>query len=481
MLTERNLAPTTFFGGPAEELATADVYEIQSDTVINKLPMPASFSSITADELRGGPSMLSKLPMLTDIKVAGGALKGNPLSTMKGSFGAGGFLGALKNTGTTIYKALGGVSGIKALSQLNTTSVVQRLSTGGLNGIPGLANMANLAGVGNLLGNGKVPPVMGAMLNAPVASRLGAFATTNGITSRLSPNNLGQSFQMGNLISGLVPGAQGTTNIVDKDMTSRLISAIAVGGMSSGVQGAFSAALPLANGDNAIISNAGRVALSYAASTGNIKGFKDVVNAVGAKNLVSMGSTAIKSLADNFSFGASQTDKPASGIFESFSETKSAFDKLDDKWLAKDVMKINLDTSLPEVNYTVVDISTAREGSGDFQTMMQLGAKASTDNNLKYFALANAFPQITPEAELAKVFPLTKVQATTRTSSQVTENRAVEKNSSNSTAAQRGYQTTREFEANKANGYMAKLMIFDDEQELAYLATIKRSGAKGKG
>lgn len=432
MVANRALAPTTFWSGPEENLAAVDVYEAKNAGIVNNTPLPLISADKMAEELRGGSSMLGKLAGINPnefLTPLTGATEWktvtdpNPLTKLSGSFAGDGkgFLETAKNLGSALYKTLGGVNGIKDLAKGNYGSALQRISNaGGLNAIPGLSGPNSpLSSLSSTLGS-NVPPIVGAMLNAPITTKLGTYANVGGLVASRIPNNqLTQSLQMGGLINNLVPGSP-QVNVVDKDMTSRLIAAVAVGGMSAGMQGAFTAALPLAAGDSAIIASAGRATLNYAAGTGDIKGFKEVVNTIPSADLAGMGRSAIKTLSSTFSFSSTDTTRSAERMKEAFSDTTEAFTELDKQWLKADVEAYD-----PKfgnlVNYPILNLSVATEGSRDFKTMMVTGAQSSNDSDLQFMCMADMFAATTPEEELAKSFPMTNTNVTTKTTAAVVE------------------------------------------------------------
>lgn len=423
MLPNRALAPTTFLTGPEDSLATADVYEIQSDKVINDTPSPISVDEdALADELRGGQSMVSQLPMLTsdeirsqaeiatEWKTVGPTSAESSIGGLKSSVASagGGFIATMKQMGSSVYNALGGVSGIKALLNSNGPSLMSRVASGGNLGIPGLAGSNNLSSLATVLNNKNAPQAMQALLNAPIPTQLGAYATNNGVTARLPNNNLTQSYQMGSLVNNVVPGSS-PVSIVDKDMTARLISAFAVGGMSSGMPNSFSTVAPLAGGDNAILAKSGQLVINYAAGTGNIKGMGDVVDTVGASNVVGMGPSVFTNFSKNYHADVSATSTPS----QNFTEVTQTFSKIDPDWM-------HAPPSNPAQDYSVVDISMATEGSGDFKSMMQTGSRSADDTSLKCFSMTNMFDLGSPEQQLGKQFPMTATSIKTNTGPSIT-------------------------------------------------------------
>lgn len=418
MLTNRAIAPTTFLTGPDENLATADVYEISNDDVINNLPSPVSVDTDSlANELRGGNSLIKDLPMLTSDEIRAKADIATPWEVVKdkasSSIGglkasvAGdgkGFLDTLKNMGSSVYNALGGVNGIKTILNSSGPSLLSRVSTGTL-GIPGLAGNNQLSSLATVLSGKGTPQAMQALLTSPIPSQLGAYATANGVTSRLPSGNLTQSYQFGSLLNNVVPSGS-SVNVVDKDSTARLISAFAVGGMSSGVPNAFSSVMPLANNDTAILAKSAQVAMNYASGTGNIHGMKDVVTAVGPSNIIGMGKTVFSNFSKSYS-----ADTSTSSPKQDFATVTDTFHKIDPDWMHA--------PSNPNLGYEVVDLSMGFEGSSDFKNMMATGAKTTDDNNLKCFAMTNMFDVKPPEQALAAQFPMTYTEISTRTTPDV--------------------------------------------------------------
>lgn len=426
MLPNRALAPTTFFTGPSEELATADTYEIKDAGVINKVaPITVNENSL-ADELRGGASMLSKLPMLSTGEILKNAtiasewktvakvdvLPANPLNSLKASVAGDGkgFMATMQNMGSTIYKALGGVNGIRDIARSDATSLLTRAATGGFNGIPGLAGLNGLSSLGSILNTGALPPVVSTMLSVAIPPKYGAYATMAGITQKLPGNQLSEAYQMSSLINELVPGSA-KNNIVDRDASSRLISALAIGGMSTGLPNAFSSVVPLSGDDLAIAKYSGKIAMDYAAGTGNVHGVKDVISAIGKQNILGGRTTVMESLAKNFSFGSD--NRPETRYSKPFSDVTGVFDDLDEKWLREDIAAFD-PTSGQTLTYPLIDISVAREGNADFREMMTQGAKTTTNEDLQCFALTQMFEAKPPEQELKEKFPMTATSITSK-------------------------------------------------------------------
>jgi hypothetical protein len=426
MITNRALAPTTFIAGPEEDLAAPDVYEIKSDAVINKLPLPASVSveTLTA-ELRGGKSPLNLpgIPLINplttsqvnaldgitidgytqkQINAMGGVLPGNKSL---------GFLDTVKSFGTTMNKAVGGVAGIRALSKMDTPSLLSRLASGTLSGVPGLGN-TGLASLTSSLASSAIPTELKRFLNTPVPNNLGTFSTIGGTVTRLVPSKINQSYQMSSLINNVMNSP--STNIVDKDGTARLMAGLSMGGMSSGMNNSFSSVLPMAGGDRQVEVAAAMAALKYTGNTGNASGMKDVLNAIGPSNLRSISDSVVKSFSTNYNPSELRMMTPEDRKTD-FQEITHTFDQANPSWLSTDRMKIDLETQQPVVDFRVTNLALVSEGSVDFKKTMVSGAISSNDPELKYLAAAGMFPVTSPEEELRKNFPLTFTSITSNT------------------------------------------------------------------
>lgn len=439
MVSTRALAPTTFVAGPQEDLATPDVYEIQSDAVINKLPIPAAIADVSdiTGELRGGKSMLDNLPMLTRADAMGASeairrsseglkfiengiynestgrwasdLKGKVAGAVKGD--GGGFLDSVKNFGSTMSKALGGVKGITALSKMSGPDLVSRLANGSLSGIPGLGNSA-LASAAATLRNNALPDEVKRLFNTPIPSSLGTFGTVGNQLTKLLPGKITQSYQMTSIINGLVSAP--VNGIVDKDGTSRLIAGLTMGGMSAGVNNSFSALAPLANNDVQILLSAAQAGAKYASSTGNVAGLKDVVNTIGSQRLTSIGKSLVKSLSSGYQPSQESTVSTKDQV-DDFHDIKDTFDMIDPGWMREDRYTVNPETNLPVMQFPVSDISMVAEGSSDFMNTMVVGAVKSNDSEDKFLAVAAVTPQRSPEEELKINFPMTVTSVKTNT------------------------------------------------------------------
>jgi hypothetical protein len=404
MLTNRPLASTTFVAGPQDDLATPDVYEIQSDAVINDLPVPSAIADVSdiTSELRGGNAMLANLPTLDSIGGSASAVK---------SATSGGFLDTVKSYASSMSKAVGGVSGIKALASMSGPSLLARLSSGSLSGIPGL-NGAGLTSVATALRNNAMPEEVKRLFNTPIPSVMGTYGQVGTNMVRLPNNSVNQSFQMGSLINNVM--GTNNTNIVDKDGTARLIAGLSMGGMSCGMNNSFSSLSTLAGNDQQIILAAANAATRYASGTGNIGGLKDVVTTVGAPALRSVG----KSLGKNLSTGYRPSDTaPISNAtrLADFTDINDTLDAIDPGWMREDRMKVDVATHLPVVDFPVTDISLIQEGSADFRTTMVKGAINSTDPEKKWLAVGGMFASTSPEAELSRAFPTTVTSIGTQT------------------------------------------------------------------
>jgi hypothetical protein len=423
MLNNRALANTTFLSGPDEDLATVDAYEVKDDSVINNLPKInadylADENAGLGDELRGGLAMSVKLPINQN-----GLLAGASTLKDKASSSGGGLLDKAKALGTSALGAVGGIGGLtKIAAAVAGPSLMSRLGGGSLTGIPGL-NSGSLTSLGSILGNGKLPASMTGAFSSPIPSNLGSFANTGslgGLSSKLLPSQITQSYQMSSLINNVVGGSN-PLNIVDKDSTSRLISGLAMGGMSSGLPGSFRSVSTLAGGDRSILASAATAAISFASKSGNIGGIRDIVSVVGKPALSSVSKSTISSVATNFKTTPSTSSNPAQQTRQDFTEVTGAFGDLDEGWMRDDRYKTDPDSGAQVVDYPVVDISLAREGNSNFCSMMQQGAVGSEGNSdLKYFSMATMFPPSSPEDELKKNFPMTYTSITTDTMPNVT-------------------------------------------------------------
>lgn len=430
MLTNRPLAPTTFIASPEDTLAAPDVYEIQSDAVINDLPVPASISNTSdiANELLGGKSMLSSLPGLNSLtSISGNTIMSSEVfangmtltsiskkvsDTVSGGSSSS-LLDSIKNVGSSMLKAAGGINGIKAIANGSGPSLLTRLESGALTGIAGLAS-SNLSSLKSVLNNSSMPAQVKQLLSSAIPTTLGAYNINGNSSNRISTSQLSSSYQMGSLINSVL--GTNTTSIVDKDATSRLMSGLVMGGMSSGIPNSFSSVLPLAGGDNKIIASVAQAAFKYGAGTGNISALKNVVASAEASTLTGMVQGAIKSFSTNYN-PSSITTMSTSDRKVDFGDLSSTLGTLDTKWMRDDKYVLDSITQQPTLEYPVVNISSAREGSRDFATTMQVGAISTTDPDLKYFAMASAFPTLSPEQELQKSFPMTLTTVTSNTNS----------------------------------------------------------------
>lgn len=401
MLQTKSLASTSFISGPEDDLATADVYDIKTDSVINKLA-PVSFpidDSVSA-ELAGGLSMASSLPVVS-----------NPLLTGGSSLTASALLGS-KSITTLSTSVTGAVSSAKSasgglLSSLTAAgpSLLSRLSSGGLNGIPGLP-AGGLTSLTSLLGKAGLPASLTSSLNAPIGNSLGTIISQNGISSKLGIDKIASSYQISSLINSIVGGAT-PISIVDKDSTSKLMSSLAGAGMSSGMPNAFSSVSSLAGGDKSILASAGTAALNFAASSGNIGGMKDVVTTVGRSALGPSANNSLTTVASNYRFTGGSTVENVNQSKQDFKDVTSTFTEVKGDWVTVSRTVINPADHSQTLNQPMIDLSVVNAGSSDFKSMMQQGAMSTPDPDLKYLSMAGMFAPSSPEQELQKSFPLT--------------------------------------------------------------------------
>jgi hypothetical protein len=414
MLTNRALAPTTFIAGPEDDLAAPDVYEITSDDPINKLPIPASIADVSdiTGELRGGKSLLSSLPGLDSIQSAATAGMGGLTSQLKS--GSSSMLDSVKQVGSTALKAVGGVGGVTALIKGGAPSLLSRIGSGSISGIPGLNN-GSLTSLASTLANSAMPASVKQLFNAPIASSLGSFSTVGNVVTKLLPGNINQSYQMSSLINSVT--GTGSVGMVDKDATTRLITGLALGGMSSGMNNSFSSLLPLAGGDKSIEMAAGMAVYKYAGNTGNIGGMKDVVTSVDPMNLSPATSGVMKGLFSNYQ-PSEQAPQSTTSRLTDYSDLRDVANLVDPGWMREDRIKVDPVTQVPVPDFPVTNISMVVEGTADARNMMVTGAIHSDDPEEKWMCAAGMFPASSPEAELKKNFPYT----TTVISSNTTTN-----------------------------------------------------------
>jgi hypothetical protein len=411
MLLDTELSDTTFFAGPDEDLATADVYNVDSDRVINNTPVTdIENSTIFGDleeEARGSvamPDVASLItPSMADIKVAAPAP---------------GLLDKLKSAGSAALNAVGGVQGLaKLATSIAGPSIMSRLGGGGLSGIPGLPG-GGLSSLSSVLGGNQLPSLVNTSLNLPIASNLGTFANYGGVISKIAPGQLSNSYQMGSLLNN-VTGGSNPLSIVDRDSSARLMSTLGIGALGAGIPNSFSALSPMAGGDRGILSSVASTMTMYAAQTGNAKGMKDIVVSAGKPLIASCGKSAMTSLSQCFASSKTTSSAPASATRQDFDDITDSFSTIDDGWMRDDRYKDDGEGN-QVLDYKVVDISLAREGNQDFCSTMTKGAVASADPDLKFFSMASAFPTLSPEEELRKSFPLTATSINTNTTPNLT-------------------------------------------------------------
>ncbi len=442
MLTNRALASTTFVAGPEDSLATPDVYDIQSDAVINDLPIPDSIADTDdiADEMIGGSAAAAGLPGLTSITSSNPLdnitidgktqsqlniensvlIDGVPVAQVNpdgswtkltSSDSSSTLLDSIKQYGSAMSKAIGGVAGAKALANMSGPTLLTRLASGTLSGVPGLGT-SGVASLASTLRNTVMPSEVQKLFNTAIPSVLGTYSSVGGTTSKVNPANISSSYQMSSLINSVL--GTPTTNVVDKDGTARLIAGLSMGGASTGMNNSFSTLVPLAGGDQSIINAAAQASLRYCTATGNTGSLKDIVNAVGPTTLLCAGKLAIKSFSTNYNPSASSPPTTQAQLAD-FSDITNSFGSLDPTWLNDDHYKIDPTTGLTTLDYSAMDLSTVCEGSSDFTNTMVTGAINSTDSDQKFMAVAAMSSGRTPEAELARNFPLTTTSVTSST------------------------------------------------------------------
>lgn len=393
VLQTRSLASTVFIGGPQDSLATPDVYEIKNDDIINDFKGLDPLTAADLGELTGGRSMAANLPMLENIKV-------------------GSLTGAIPGLSVT--------SSSLKLGDLTGPSILSRLGNGSLTGIPGLSG--GLSSLSGLLNNSSLPSGVKQLLNSGIANKLGAVSNIGGIVSKLLPSQMGSSYQMGSLINNLV-GGNNPMSIIDRDSSSRLISALSMGGMSSGLNNAFSMLAPLAGGDKSILGSAAQIALKYASGTGNIKALQDIAITAGTSLIAPYARAAMSSFAGSYRASASGAIAPASQVRDDFAAVTNTFQQMKPDWLQDNRYQIDPVTRLPVLECTAVDLSLAREGSESFNSMMRQGAM-DDPSDLKYLSMVSMFPTLTPEQQLKKDFPntVTSLSTNTRPNTQTVNN-----------------------------------------------------------
>jgi len=410
MLTTRTIAPTTFIAAPDAKLAAPDVYEIQSDAVINNTPSidPDKVTSDLLGNMKGGSAMAAGLPGLESLTTVDA--KGNFISSnANGATLSSGTLGSSSVDGGYFTSISNGLKSV----QTGTQSLLGSLQSG-IASIPGM-NANNMSALSSLLTQKGVPASLTALVTKPLGSSLGSVATINGVSSNVPTSSLSDFSSVAKLINTAV-GSSSTVSLANKDATARLISALTIGGAASGVNNAFSSTLPLAGGDKSIISVAAVTSLLSAAKTGNVAVMANIATSAGASAIGSIGKSAMSLLSTNYSLTGQSGSYSAAAQRQAFSDTQTTLSTINPNWLNNDRYKIDATTKQPVLDFPVIDASLVKSGSPAFAGMMCSGAVASDDPDMKYLAMVSAFPQSTPEAELAKAFPLTVTGVTTRTS-----------------------------------------------------------------
>lgn len=406
MLIDRDLSDTTFFAGPEEDLAAVDVYEVKDDAVINDTPALDVSDLVDApdyDEEFRGFTLSEDLPEVVSKSSSG---LGGLVDSVKS--GAGSLFDKAKSLGSSALNAVGGLGGLaKIATSVAGPSLLNRLGSGGLTGIPGLPG-GGLSSLTGLLGAKGLPSIVTSGLNLPIPNKLGtSIGFGNGPLNNILPSQLGGAYQMSSLINNVTGGAN-PISIVDRDSSSRLMSTLAMGGISSGISNSFSSLLPLAGGNRSIISSAATTCMGYSSKAGNIGAMKDIVLAAGKPAIASVGFDAMCSLSRCFTSSSSQSQQPAKKVQEDFTSITDTFSEIDNSWM-KDTIG-----GMP-----AIDVSLAREGNEEFCSTMQKGALTTTDPDLKYFSMVSAFPPASPEEELRKNFPLTVTNIETNTTPNV--------------------------------------------------------------
>jgi hypothetical protein len=392
MLLDRALSSTTFAAGPDEALITDDVYQKKDDGLVNgfppidlpKLDLTAS-DKIIADDLRGG--------------IAKSLLPANSSLLEKGTK-------FLKDG----FNALGGLPGVaKIASKVAGPSIASRLGSGGaLTGIPGLSGSA----ASNLNSILRQIPGLNNTLNGSVNNNIGTFvAGSNSDLQRITPGNVNNALATTSLINTLT----GKTNaVVDKDVTTKLISAVAGMGIQSGLSNSFSSISPLAGNDKTILFKAAAETIKHVSKSGNLSALGDVLDTVGpgrSQGLVTRDS--LSKLSTNYT---PTVTYPAGNLQGEFAYMKELYGVSDPSWSSKTrVVSVPNSTQGATRTDQVIDITTMQYGNVDFKKMVSVGSMNSNDPNDKYLNLANAFPPVTPENVLKKSFPLTMTSVTTQT------------------------------------------------------------------
>jgi hypothetical protein len=401
MLTERPIAVTSFMSGPNDDLIVADVYEKQDDNVINKFPdlvvpsidqnLLAAQDKIIADYFRGVMS------------------KGIP-NLAKGSDSS--FLSKAKDLYKQGTDALGGASNIanvyKAVTQPGS-SVLQRLATGAMTGIPGLQGSLT-SSLSSMLGN--TSGGLSSVLGKPLASGLGTFITSSGITSKIDPKNVLSTYQMSGLINNLT--GVNSISINDKTSATSLIGNLAGNAVRSGIPNALSSLQSLAGSNPDILIGASKQVMDAVKSTGSLAGLHDVANTIGSSNVYNADNNVLHTVARNYTAPSNYT---TADLLSEYSTTKSTFSTVNPSWNSKTIRVQTLDEAGyplydPQGNElyheeTRIDLSVVQSGSPDFLSMIEKGSKSSSDPIDKYFNLSSAFPATSPEASLAEKYPTT--------------------------------------------------------------------------
>ena len=435
MLTNRALAPTTFIAAPDATLAAPDVYEIQSDAVINNTQSidPDKVTNDLLANMKGGNAMAAGLPGLNSLTT----VDGPTTLTSYASGGSESFTSLINSKGTGLeqigdwksqVKITSGGVDVTGMSRSSSdsggflsslSSELKSAVTGGqslltslksgLASIPGM-NANNMAQLGTLLGSKGVPASLTALITKPLGSNLGSVATINGVSSNVSSSNLANFSAIAKLINTAV-GSSGSVTLVNKDATSQLMSALTGIGSANGINNAFSSTLPLAGGDKSIISSAAITSLVSAAKTGNWSAMANIATSAGASAVNGVGKSALSSAALNYS----SNPYSAAEQRQAFSDAQVTLTTVNPSWLNDDRYKLDPLTHQQVLDFPVVDASLVQTGSSDFSSMMCSGAITSNDPDMKYLAMASAFPTSSPEAELAKSFPSTVTSVNTVT------------------------------------------------------------------
>ena len=276
MATRPSLAITSFMSEPDDSLATADVYQIKTDDVINNLP--SIDSSVLAEEnakleegMRGGASMAEGLPLKSNSLLAGVHSVADKAADSKSLLS----LSGLKNLGATALKGAAGVLSLTGSNGFGAPSLLSKIGGGNLSGIPGL-NASSLKTLTSAISSGQVPGALGNSLNLPMGNSLGSTMSLGSVVTRVAPGNIGSAMQMTSLFSALNGSGSPQSSFTDKDSSVRLISSLANVALSSGIVTGFSQSAGLAGGDKSILTAAAGLALKSAANMGSIGGMQDV-------------------------------------------------------------------------------------------------------------------------------------------------------------------------------------------------------------